>query len=209
MAVTKHPTLKSVEPVLKHVVVAVSLKGLPQQYLKEVSGRVAVFTPDLGDALLLISRDSAKVRLRKAIALNMERELGVSLVLGEVSLSVTALVEPQDKPERVGYLLRRKDGQYYCGPKGRNANSFHEAHYRYKPNPDVATVLPTLALALERAEGILAELRRAVRPSDTHKHVYEECVVGGHCEVIDAATGRIVPPVAASSRPPASGSRAA
>jgi len=174
---------------LKHVVVAISTTGKPNQYLTHSGYGL---TPVLGETFLFDSPRAAQKRINDFVAGNHEREMAVRLTLGQVSLALVHVDAPAPTTVRAGFILRRKDGAYYCGPKGRDANTFQEAYYRYKPNSDLATVFPTEAMAALRAEGILTELRKAVRNEDKHRHVYERCVRDGSCTIVDEATGRPV-----------------
>jgi len=167
----------------KHVVVDESTTGGPRQFLNKGCWGLKA---ELGDACLFDSHAVALRNINKMIGMDWERIHGVKLVLGQVSVSLLRVDAPVERKALSGFILRRRDGQYYCGPKGRNANSFLEANYRYKPNPDVATVFKSEAQAAERAEGILIELRKAVRPTDTdqNRRVYEQCVERGRCAII-------------------------
>lgn len=143
----------------KTVIVVQSKADGTQRYVTGGSGNTS---EDIADAALFNSPENARPSVDRLLQGNIERKYNCELFLAEVEFVVVNTTPVARKPVAKGWVIRRGDGKYYQGPKTRNAKDFHEAHYKYVANPEMATAFPSQEIAVERARAIQAILDAAV-----------------------------------------------
>lgn len=157
--------------------------GEPDRYVGSERGDLI---EDLGRAALYQSEAAAMRLLRRLVTRDLERKQDVTLDIGHVAFTlVTTSGVKKKKPTAAGFVIKRENGEYYRGPKTRNANSFHEAHYGFVPNRDSATVFSSETVAQERARGILQVLQQtADSMKGPNNRAYADIVARSACQVI-------------------------
>lgn len=156
--------------------------GEPDRYVGSERGDLI---DDFGRAVLYQSEGAAMRQLRKLVTRDLERKQNVVLDVGHVAFTLVATSGVEKKAVATGFVLKRENGEYYRGPKTRNANSFHEAHYAFVPNRDSATVFASESIAQERVRGIQQVLQQtAEQMKGPNNRVYADIAARGECQVI-------------------------
>ncbi len=156
--------------------------GEPDRYVGSERGDLI---EDLGRAVLYQSEAAAMRQLRRLVTRDLERKQDVTLDIGHVAFTLVTTSGVKKKPMAAGFVIKRENGEYYRGPKTRNANSFQEAHYGFVPNRDSATVFNSESAAQERARGILQVLQQTAESmKGPNNRVYADIAARSACQVI-------------------------
>lgn len=146
-------------------------KGLNRYVSSSQTGRL---TDNVSEAALFASAENAQAAVGPLLERDIEGKQDCELFLAEVDFVVIGLRPIERPPACGGWVIRRAKGDFYKGPKTRNARNFQEAHYKYVGNPAAATAFATRELALERAKAIQAVLdETATRAAAADRAQYE------------------------------------
>lgn len=162
-----------------HIIIADAIVGASRQYIS--SSKRGGLTGDINDAARFASEAAALDAVRKLLTNDFERTKGVTLLLGTVTVTVATTKPVPRKVPAKGFVIRRRSGDYYKGPKTRPPRDFRDAHYGFIVNRDAATVFPLQEVAQTYGEACRAILRKVAAdeqlsrtPGSTYQRIADE-----------------------------------